>query len=348
MAASATALPASTAVAPYDALLVLSFGGPEGPSDVMPFLERVTGGRGVPPERLAAVAEHYQLFGGVSPINAANRSLVAAVSEELTSHGPALPVYWGNRNWHPLLADTLQQMADDGVGRAACFVTSAYGGYSSCRQYLDDIAAARTAVGAGAPVVDKLRPFFDHPGFISPFVDATAAALQSLGPAAAGAHLVFCAHSIPVAQSDVTPYAAQVASACGLVASQLGTALPWTLAWQSRSGPPTQPWLQPDLDAHLASLASSSSPPTGVVLVPIGFVADHMEVVYDLDVVAASQAASLGLPLARAATPGVAPAFVAMIRSLIVERLSVGAGLDCGEGCCAYQPARRPDAQSPG
>ncbi len=227
---------------PYDAILVLSFGGPEAPEDVMPFLENVTRGRHIPPERLAEVAGHYARFGGVSPINAATRDLIAALTNEIAVRGPRLPIYWGNRNWHPLLRDTIARMADDGRRRAVCFVTSAYGGYSSCRQYLDDIARARAEVGSAAPVVDKLRPFFDHPGFIDPFVRATRAALASLDPEArAGAHLVFSAHSVPLAQAAVTDYAAEVAEASRLVADRVGGRRRWAVAWQSRSGPPSQP-----------------------------------------------------------------------------------------------------------
>ena len=308
----------------YDAVLVLSFGGPEGPEDVLPFLRRVTSGRAIPAERLAEVGAHYRLFGGVSPLNAANRQLVAALGSELAAHGPDLPVYWGNRNWHPLLGDTVRRMADDGVRRAACFVTSAYSGYSSCRQYLEDIEAARTAVGERAPVIDKLRPFFDHPGFIGPLVEATEAALGTLDPEVArGAHLAFCAHSVPLSQPAITDYVAQLEEASRLVAGRIAGDHRWSLVWQSRSGPPTQPWLEPDVGDHLDALAAAGAP--GVVLVPIGFVSDHMEVVYDLDTEAVARAAALDLPVARAATPGSSPAFVTMIRQLLAERLDPAA-----------------------
>jgi len=215
----------------YDALLLLSFGGPEGPDDVMPFLENVTRGRQIPPERLAAVATHYQRFGGVSPINACNRALIAALRPTVD-----LPIYWGNRNWRPLLADTMRAMAADGIRHAVCFTTSAYGGYSSCRQYIEDIARARADV-EGAPAVDKLRPFFDHPGFIGPFVDATLAALDRLGEVGRGAHLVFTAHSIPLAQATTSNYVAQLQEASRLVAARIPGEHPWALVWQSRSGP---------------------------------------------------------------------------------------------------------------
>jgi protoporphyrin/coproporphyrin ferrochelatase len=304
----------------YDAVLVLSFGGPEGEDDVLPFLKNVTRGRNVPRERLEAVGAHYRRFGGVSPINAANRALVAALHSEVD-----LPVYWGNRNWHPLLTDTVGRMAEDGVGRAVCFVTSAYGGFSSCRQYLDDIARAREAAGDRAPEIEKLQPFFDHPGFIGPFVEATVAALDGLP---AGTPLAFTAHSVPLTQPGVELYTAQVGAAARRVAEQVPGDHPWAVAWQSRSGPPTQPWLEPDIGDHLAALAATAAP--AVVVVPIGFVADHMEVVYDLDTQAASRAEELGLTMVRAATPGVHPSFVRMIRDLIEE----GATGCPGGPCC--------------
>jgi ferrochelatase len=296
-------------------LLVLSFGGPEGPGDVGPFLERVTRGRGIPPARLAEVATHYEHVGGVSPINAANRALVAALDRQ----GP-LPVYWGNRHWHPLLDDTMRQMADDGRRRVLCLVTSAYSGYSACRQYLEDIAAARAAVGDGAPVVEKLRPFFNHPGFIEPFVEATTAALRDVERAGDGrAELVFTAHSVPLAQAPGPDYVAEVEEASRLVAERVGADRPWSLAWQSRSGPPSVPWLEPDIGDHLAARRAAGA--EAIVIVPVGFVADHLEVVWDLDVQALGRAAALGLRAARAATPGTHPAFVAMVGELVAERL---------------------------
>ena len=301
--------------AAFDALLVLSFGGPEGPDDVAPFLERVTRGRGVPPGRLAEVAAHYEHVGGVSPINAANRALVAA----LERRGP-LPVYRGNRNWHPLLEDTLSQMAGDGRRRALCLVTSAYSGYSACRQYLEDIAAARAAIGADAPEVEKLRPFFNHPGFIEPFVESTAAALVELEQRGHGpAELVFTAHSVPLSQAPGVDYVVEVEEASRLVAEGVGGVRPWSLAWQSRSGPPSVPWLEPDIGGHLAARRAAGA--AAVVIVPIGFVADHLEVVWDLDVEALGRADSVGLPAVRAATPGTHPAFVAMVGELVAERL---------------------------
>jgi len=298
----------------YDAVLVLSFGGPEGPDDVMPFLANVTRGRDVPAARLAAVAERYQRFGGVSPINAANRALVAALRPVLD-----VPVYWGNRNWQPFVTDTVARMAEDGVRRAACFVTSAYSGYSACEQYLEDIAAARGAVGPGAPAIDKLPPFFDRPGFIEPFVTSTSAALAILPADVRGeAHLAFSAHSVPLGQAGASTYAAQVEQASASVAARVPGHHPHSVAWQSRSGPPQVPWLEPDIGDHLAALAADGV--RAAVIVPIGFVADHFEVVWDLDVEALGRAESLGMAAARAATPGTHPAFVRMVAELVRER----------------------------
>ncbi len=252
----------------YDALLLLSFGGPEGPDDVMPFLENVVRGRGVPAERLARVAEHYQHLGGVSPINAQNRALLAAVRAELDDRGPRLPVYWGNRNWHPLVEDTVARMRDDGVLRALAFVTSAYSSYSGCRQYQQDLDRARAAAGPGAPEIDKIRHYFDHPGFVEPNADAVRAALATL-PASLrdGARLVFTAHSIPTAMDQASGpggggglYSAQLREAARLVATAVrGPGAAFDLAWQSRSGSPQVPWLEPDIDDRLAALAGPGS-----------------------------------------------------------------------------------------
>ncbi len=339
----------------YDAFLLVSFGGPERPEDVMPFLENVTRGRGIPPERLAGVAEHYYAFGGVSPLNQQCRDLLAAVRADMAAGGLPLPAYWGNRNWTPYLADAVRAMADDGVRRAVAFVTSAYSSYSGCRQYLDDIERARAAVGAGAPRIDKLRRFFNHPGFIEPFAEHARAALRTL-PAGLrdGAHLVFTAHSVPVAMADASGpapqrrrYVAELTEAARLIAERTcGGRHRWTLAYSSRSGPPSQPWLEPDVCDHLAELAKAGT--RAVVVVPVGFVSDHMEVRHDLDVEAAEAARSLGLAFARAATPGCHPAFVSMITDLIRERMglpvrraALGAmgvpARDCPAGCCRYQ-----------
>lgn len=313
----------------YDAFLLVSFGGPEGPADVLPFLQNVTRGRRVPPERLAEVAEHYHHFGGVSPINEQCRALLAAIRDDFAANGVDLPVYWGNRNWHPMLADTLARMRDDGVRSALALVTSAYGSYSSCRQYLEDIAAARAAVGPQAPAVAKLRHFYDHPGFIQPLADGVRDALNTVAPAPRErTRLVFVAHSIPVemarsAGPEGGLYEAQLHQTAELVAAAAAPDLEWDLVWQSRSGPPQVPWLEPDINDHLAALPERGT--EAVVVSPIGFVSDHLEVLWDLDVEAAGTAERVGLRFARAATPGHDPRFVTMIRELVQERLTPGA-----------------------
>lgn len=333
----------------WDAVLLVSFGGPEGPDEVMPFLEAVTRGREVPRERLLEVAAHYQRFGGVSPLNAETRALAAAVRAELAARGPSLPVYWGNRHWRPWLADALREMARDGVRRALAFVTAAYGSYPSCRQYREALEDAAAAVGPAAPVVAKLRLYYNHPGFIEAVAARTEAARASLPPAARErAHLVFTAHSIPRTLAETSAYAAQLAEAAGLVGERLGSP-PWSLAYQSRSGPPHATWLEPDVNDHLRALAARGV--GAVVLVPIGFVADHMEVVYDLDVEAAATAAGLGLAFVRARTVGTHPAFVGMVRELILERVADAprralgrlgpAPDDCPPGCCPPPGGRR-------
>ena len=349
----------------YDAFLLVSFGGPEGPGDVLPFLRNVTRGRGIPDARLAEVAGHYHAFGGVSPINQQCRDLLAATGKELAAAGLDLPLYWGNRNWHPYLADTVATMAADGVRRAIAFVTSAYGSYSSCRQYLGDIEAARAQAGPGAPEIGKIRHYFNHPGFIEPFADATLAAIGRLPPdAAGGAHLVFTAHSVPVSMAAASGpagglYEAQLTEAARLIRERVqaaeGRERPWRLVYQSRSGPPSVPWLEPDVGDHLTSLAASGAP--GAVLVPVGFVSDHLEVVYDLDTEAAELARELGLPLARAATPGTDPRFATMIADLVRERISGRPGqalgtlgpapAQCPRSCCP-PPARPARPAAPG
>lgn len=335
-----------------DAVLLLSFGGPEGPDEVMPFLENVLRGRNVPRERMDEVAQHYHLFGGVSPINGQNRALLGALRAELDAHGIALPLFWGNRNWHPLLPDTLRAMAAQGVRRALAFATSAYGSYSGCRQYRDDIDAARATLGAAAPRIDKLRLFFNHPGFVEANAERLREALARLELARRPlAAVTFTAHSIPVAMAAASPYEAQVRETCALVASAVGIAK-WRLVFQSRSGPPSQPWLEPDLGDHLRALAREGV--RDVVLAPVGFICDHMEVIYDLDTQAQELARELGLVLVRAGTAGTHPAFVGMIRELVQERLdpawprrasgALGAPADeCATGCCpAPAPPRRP------
>lgn len=342
----------SGAVSAADAVLVLSFGGPEGPDEVMPFLDNVLAGRDVPQERKLAVAEHYHHFGGVSPINAGNRELVAALRAELSTAGLDLPVYWGNRNWHPMLADTVASMREDGVRRALVFATSAFGSYSGCRQYRQDLAAATAAV-PGAPALDKLRLFYDHPGFVAAAADGLRAALAGGDPADV---VLFSAHSIPTAMADGSPYVSQLRVAAGLVAQRCGVE-DWELVFQSRSGPPGQPWLEPDIGDRLRRQPPGST----VVVCPIGFVSDHMEVVWDLDTEAAALAADLGVGFRRAATAGTHPEFVSMIRRLVEERLDERAprlGLDpagswpdrCPDGCCpaAERPVPRPSGAAAG
>ncbi|WP_163506365.1 ferrochelatase [Fodinicola acaciae] len=304
----------------YDALLLLSFGGPEGPDDVMPFLRNVVRGRGVPDERLAEVAEHYRHFGGVSPINEQNRQLLAAIKADFAANGVDLPVYWGNRNWHPMLTDTLRQMYADGVRKALVFITSAYCSYSSCQQYHEDLAKAH--VDGLETVV--LRRFFNHPGFIEPHVDAVRGAYASLLPKRRDdARLVFTAHSIPTRMDEQAGptghlYSRELREAARLVAEQAAPNAQWDLVWQSRSGPPQVPWLEPDINDHLEAIAADGV--TDVVISPIGFVSDHLEVLWDLDNEARETAYKLGLGFARAATPGTDRRFVAMVRELVLER----------------------------
>lgn len=335
--------------APYDAFLLVSFGGPEGPAEVMPFLENVLRGRIVPRERMLEVAEHYQHFGGKSPINDQNRALLAAVEKELAAAGIKLPIYWGNRNWHPLLPETLRQMKQDGVKRAIAFFTSAFSSYSGCRQYRENIAAAQAEVGDGAAEVDKLRAFFNHPGFIEPMVESAAAALAQI-PAERRekSQLLFTAHSIPQSMAAACQYEVQLRETSRLIAVGVGRN-DWRLVYQSRSGPPTQPWLEPDVGVALHEIAKAGR--KEVVVVPIGFISDHMEVLFDLDEEAQSIAKHLGLNMVRAATVCTHPRFVQMIRELVQERLienpnrlslgNLGPSHDvCPVECCVYQPRR--------
>src|SRR5215204_2542684 len=315
----------------YDALLVVSFGGPEGMEDVIPFLENVLRGRNVPRERMLQVAHHYELFGGVSPINQQNRELIAALEKELQQHGPPLPIYWGNRNWHPLLPDTLRHMAADRIRNALAFVTSGYSSYSSCRQYLQNISDAQAAVGPDAPRVEKLRVFYNHPLFIEANVDHVRTALHRLEDPGS-AHLVFTAHSIPESMAANCDYVSQLAHTGALIARELQIKN-WRLVYQSRSGSPMQPWLGPDVCDYLRTLRDEGV--TNVVVAPIGFVSDHMEVVYDLDVEARKVADEIGLKMARAATAGTHPSFVKMIRELIIERVNDEAPMNiCAPDCC--------------
>jgi ferrochelatase len=302
----------------YDAVLLVSFGGPDGPDDVMPFLENVLRGRNVPRERMLEVAEHYHHFGGASPINAQNLALIAAVREELERRGPHLPVYWGNRNWHPLLTDTLREMADAGVKRAIAFVTSGFSSYSGCRQYRENIAAAAAPLGDRAPQVDKIRVFFNHPGFVGPMAANVRRALEHFPEdVRAAVPVLFTAHSIPMSMADTCRYVPQLQESCRLVAAE-AAASDWKLVYQSRSGPPSQPWLEPDICEAIRTLHAAGF--KRLVVAPIGFISDHMEVLYDLDTEAVDLCRELGVEMARAATVGTAPEFVSMVRDLIAER----------------------------
>ncbi len=310
----------------FDAILLLSFGGPEQPADVMPFLRNVTRGRNVPDERLAVVAEQYELFGGKSPINDQCRELLAVLKPELSANGIDLPIYWGNRNWEPYLADTVATMAADGIERALVFVTSAFGSFSGCRQYRQDLDAAREACGPSAPSLQKLRLFYNHPGFIEPLAANLAAALTGEYD---DARVVFTAHSIPTSMASACSYEAQLYEAAQLTMAAAGRQdQSFDLVYQSRSGPPQMPWLEPDVNDHLAALSSEGV--SSVALVPIGFISDHMEVMFDLDTQAAQTAADLGMSLTRVPTVGIAPRFITMIRELIEEQLNAKPKLHLG------------------
>ena len=347
---------------PYDALLLVSFGGPEKPDDVLPFLRNVTAGRGIPDERLEEVGEHYFHFGGRSPINDQNRELVDAIEADLEANNVRVPVYWGNRNWDPYLREALEQMKADGITRAAAVLTSAYSSYSGCRQYRENLAAAVEQV-PGAPRIDRLRHYSNHPGFIEPMVDATLAALADLPEdARRGGHLAFVTHSIPVSMNESSgprggAYIAQhrvvMAEIIERVREETGHRYASELVFCSRSG--TQvPWLGPDVNDHLRVLRQRGVP--GVVVVPIGFVSDHMEVIYDLDTEAAATAEEVGLPFARAATAGIDPRFVAVVRDLLLERAAAERGESperaaegsdplwdvCPAGCCPNPRGPRP------
>jgi len=337
----------------YDAILVVSFGGPESREEVIPFLENVLRGRSVPRERMLTVAEHYYHFGGKSPINQQTRELISALESELRQHGRSLRVYWGNRNWHPMLADTLRQMKQDGVQRALAFVTSAYSSYSGCRQYREDIARAQGEVGAGAPAVDKLRAFFNHPGFIEATEERLRESLQQVPESAQeNVQVVYIAHSIPISMANTCDYVCQLQEVTKLISGGLGVAND-ALVYQSRSGAPGQPWLEPDILDYLREVKARSLA-SAIVLAPISFISDHMEVLYDLDIEAQQLCGSLSLPMVRAKTVGLHPRFIKMIRELIEERInptaerlalgSLGPRQDsCAEDCCpAPQRPTRP------
>ncbi|MDA0659640.1 MAG: ferrochelatase, partial [Planctomycetota bacterium] len=313
----------ANALPPYDAFLLVSFGGPEGPQDVLPFLENVLRGRNVPIERMHEVAEHYYHFGGVSPINGQNRQLLKAIQDDFSSHIPGLPCYWGNRNWHPLLTDTLRQMAQDGVRRAIAFVTSAFSSYSGCRQYREDLLRAQEEIAPSKIVIDKIRAFYNHPGFLFAMADRLCQCLSKL-PANARPKVLFTAHSIPESMANTSAYGRQLQEACRLVA-QLAGVSGWELVFQSRSGPPQQPWLEPDICDRIRVLHHHEWAPTDhLLIVPIGFVSDHMEVLYDLDTEAASVCKELGMHMTRVSTVGTHPRVLTMIRELVLERLQPG------------------------
>jgi ferrochelatase len=318
---------------PYDALILVSFGGPEKPEDVVPFLRNVTRGRGIPDERLAEVGEHYYGFGGKSPINDQCRALIAALRTELDGRDVSTPIYWGNRNWDPYLADTFAQLEADGHRRVLAITTSAYPSYSSCRQYRENLydATQNTALR-----VDRIRQYADHPGFVAASVAATGAALDQLREAGVDitqTRLVYVTHSIPTAMAEASEKSTRgyvswhrfvAAEVTRQVAQQQGITFVDDLVYCSRSGPPTQPWLEPDVNDHLAELKNSGV--QSVVLIPIGFISDHMEVIYDLDTEAAETAQKLGLGFARAATAGTHPAFVSGLVDLALERAAASRG----------------------
>ena len=307
----------------YDALLVLSFGGPEKHEDVIPFLENVLRGRNVPRERMLEVAQHYYHFDGRSPINNQNRALIAALKEVVD-----IPIYWGNRNWHPMLADTVRQMREDGIRSAIAFVTSAFGSYSGCRQYSEDIAKARAAVGEGAPEIARIRPFSGHPAFIEAMTDRVRTAIAEVPDG----RLIFTAHSVPVSMAQSSPYVEELNRACAAVASGAGIS-EWKLVYQSRSGSPGQPWLEPDICDYLREIRSNA------VIAPIGFLSDHMEVLYDLDTEARAVSDEVGIKMVRAGTVGTHPAIIRMIAELIETEPSV-----CPATCCP--PPARPVART--
>jgi ferrochelatase len=344
-------LPSLEAV-PIDAILFVSFGGPEGPEDVIPFLENVLRGKNVPRERMLEVAEHYNHFGGVSPINQQCRDLISAMQAELDRRGLKLPIYWGNRNWHPMLTGTLESMKQDGRKRAIAFFTSMFSCYSGCRQYRENIAAAMLQTGTDAPLVEKVRMGFNHPKFIEAQVDCLRTALSKIDPdLRASTPVLFSAHSIPKTMADNSRYELQLNEAAGLVCKTLGHGN-WEVVYQSRSGPPQQPWLEPDVCDRIEELYNQSKIQS-VIVQPIGFVSDHMEVLYDLDEEAAAKAKELGIQFVRAPSVGVHPAFVSMAVDLIEERLKadtprpaigdLGPSHDiCPANCCLYPQPTRP------
>ncbi len=344
----------------YDAVVLAGFGGPEGQDDVIPFLRNVTRGRGIPDERLEEVAHHYRHFGGISPINEQNRVLRAALENELAARGVDVPVLWGNRNWEPYLRDALTEAHERGFTQLLALATSAYSSYSSCRQYREDFAAALEQTGMGDELrIDKIRQFFDHPGFVEPFVDGLRTAIAELverGIGQSAIRILFSTHSIPSADAERSgprdrafgeggAYAAQHRAVAEVVVREAGTGIPWQLVYQSRSGPPTQPWLEPDLKEVIIGFAGEGV--EAVVIVPLGFVSDHMEVLWDLDAEAVEAAEAHGMVAIRTPTPGTHPAYVRGLADLVLERMNgtptaerpalteLGPWYDvCRAGCC--------------
>ena len=334
---------------PFDALLVVSFGGPNGPDDVMPFLENVLRGKNVPRERMLEVSEHYQHFGGASPINAQNLALIEAVKADLANKGIDLPVYWGNRNWHPMFADTLEEMKKDGIKKSLAFFTSIFSCYSGCRQYRENIIEAQEQVGPDAPEVHKLRMAFNHPLYIGASADRVQTALDQIPEERrAAARVVFTAHSIPLSMAENCKYETQLTEASRLIMETIGEN-PWDLVYQSRSGPPQQPWLDPDICDHIQALHDKGGT-EDIVIMPVGFVSDHMEVMFDLDTEAMDICKELSINMVRAGSVGVHPQFVSMISELILERTTgaekqaignMPANWDvCPKDCCTYTPRR--------
>jgi len=365
-AAASAGDPIVTAPVAYDAVLLAGFGGPEGQEDVIPFLRNVTRGRGIPDERLEEVAHHYRHFGGVSPINGQNRALKAALEAELAARGIDLPVYWGNRNWSPYLEDAVTEASNSGHTTLLAFATSAYSSFSSCRQYREDFARVLESTGLGDSVtIDKIRPFYDHPGFVEAFETGVREAVEGFlaeGVDASDIQILFSTHSIPTADAERSgardidwgpggAYAAQHEAVAAWVMDRVAAAVPaaadvaWELVYQSRSGPASQPWLEPDVCEVIEQLPARGR--AAVAVVPVGFMSDHMEVLWDLDTEAAEAAENAGLRFVRTPTPGVTPGFVAGIVDLIQERLegrpfeqrqrvtTVGGSYDvCRPGCC--------------
>jgi len=330
-----------------DAIILVSFGGPDGLDDVMPFLENVLKGKNVPEVRKLQVAEHYKQFGGVSPINQQNRALIDALKYELEAHDIRLPIYFGNRNWHPLLPDTLKQMKSDGVKHALALVTSAYSSYSGCKQYLENIQRAVDAVD-GTVTIRKIRQYYNHPGFIKANIDRVKDAIEKLSNPSDAFAVAFTAHSIPIAMANTCPYEEQLREVSGVIADQLKIAK-WKLVFQSRSGPPSQPWLEPDILDHIRVLKAEGY--AQLVVAPIGFISDHLEVVYDLDLQANKLCDEVGITMRRAGTTGLHPSAVSMFRELIEEQINSGTARrvygsgtawsdTCPLDCCNYIPGR--------